>query len=115
MRTIFLLVKTRRTNWQSSRPSVVTEKSSTMVTGCTDKVAHQSIYMSRQLSLLRQFISPQRLNRPMEGRIWWSNQPDQWKRKVMIHKYHVYSFPKGKQSTIHMTKLYWHGAKGGCR
>ena len=28
-----LLVKTRRTNWQSSSPSVVTEMSSTMVTG----------------------------------------------------------------------------------
>ena len=49
----FLLVKTRRTNRQGSRPSVVTEKSSTIVTGCTDKVVHQSFYISRQLSLLR--------------------------------------------------------------
>ena len=33
----FLLVKTRRTNRQGSRPSVVTERSSTIVTSCTDK------------------------------------------------------------------------------
>ena len=32
-----LLVNTRRTNRQGSCPSVVTEKSSTIVTGCTDK------------------------------------------------------------------------------
>ena len=32
-RTIFLLVETRRTNRQSSRPSVVTEMSSTIATG----------------------------------------------------------------------------------
>src|SRR3954471_10354950 len=38
--TIFLLVKMRRTNWQSSCSSVVTEKSSTIVTSCTDKVVH---------------------------------------------------------------------------
>ena len=49
----FLLVKTSRTNWQSSHPSLVTEKSSTIVTGCMDKVVHQSVYISRQLSLLR--------------------------------------------------------------
>src|SRR3954464_3387278 len=49
----FLLVKTRKTNCQGSRPSVVTEKSSTIVTGCTDKVVHRSVYISRELSLLR--------------------------------------------------------------
>ena len=27
----------------------------------------------------------------------------------------MYTFPKGKQSTIYMTKLYWHEAKGGSR
>ena len=49
----FLLVKTRRTNRQGSRPSVVTERSSTIVTRCMDKVVHQSVYISRQFSLLR--------------------------------------------------------------
>ena len=49
----FLLVKTRRTNWQGSRPSVVTEMSSTMVTGFSDRVVHRGVYVSRELSLLR--------------------------------------------------------------
>src|SRR4051812_43351049 len=47
------LIRRGGPNWQSSRPSVVTEKSSTIVTSCTDNVAHQSVYISRELSLLR--------------------------------------------------------------
>ena len=31
---------------------------------------------------------------------------------MIIHKYHVFIFPKGKQSTIYVTKLYRHGVKG---
>src|ERR1041385_8313176 len=68
-RTIFLLVKTRQTNWQSSCPSMVTKKSSTIVTGCTDKVVHRSVYIGRVLSLLRQVIFKERLNRPMERKM----------------------------------------------
>ena len=75
-RTIFLLVKTRRINWQSSCPSVVTKKSSTIVTGCTDKVVHRSVYISRELSLLRRVTSEERINKPMERNMWSS---DQWK------------------------------------
>ena len=45
-RTIFLLVETRRTNRQSSRPSVVTRMSSTIVTGsyqhdCAPRCLHK--------------------------------------------------------------------------
>ena len=45
-RTIFLLVETRRTSRQSSRPSAVTEMSSTKVTGsywqgCTPRCSHK--------------------------------------------------------------------------
>src|SRR4051812_12115467 len=49
--------------------------------GVIDEVVHQSVYISSQLSLLRQVISQERLNRQMEG------------EKVMIHKYQVYTFP----------------------
>src|SRR3954465_4455635 len=82
-RTIFLLVKTRRTNWQSSCPSVVTEKSSTIVTGCTDKVVHRSVYISRELSLLRRVTLEERLNRPMKRKnvIIISNRPTEGKMR----------------------------------
>src|SRR3954465_164979 len=32
------------------------------------QVVHRSVYISRDLSLLKQFISQERLNRPMEGK-----------------------------------------------
>src|ERR1041385_1936303 len=72
-RTIFLLVKTRRTSRQSSRPSVVTEKSSTIVTGCTNRVVHLSVYISKELSLLRKDTLQERLNRPMKGKMGLSD------------------------------------------
>src|ERR1043165_3729794 len=53
-------------NRQGSRPSVVTEKPSPIVTGCTDKVVHRSVYLSRELSLLRRVTSEERLNKPLE-------------------------------------------------
>src|SRR3954463_15490496 len=80
-RTFFLLVKTRRTNWQSSCPSVVTEKSSTIVTGCTDKVVHRGVCIRRNYHCSDELPQKKdqtdhwkegmiiRSNRPMEGRM----------------------------------------------
>jgi hypothetical protein len=48
----FLLVNTRRTNWQVLVP-VVTEMLSTMATRVTDEVVHRVVYISRESSLLR--------------------------------------------------------------
>ena len=67
-RTIFLLVETRRTNRQSSRPSVVTEMSSTIVTqsywhSCTPRCLHK-----QRILLLRSYRSQGRLNKSMEGK-----------------------------------------------
>ena len=36
------------------------------------------------------------------------------KENVMIHKYQVYIFPKGKQSKIYMTKFVLTEVKEGC-
>src|ERR1043165_3842786 len=88
-RTIFLLVKTRRTNWQSSCPSVVTENSSTIVTGCTDKVVHQSVYISRELSQLKRVTSEERLTKPMEGKCDHQIKQTNERENVMINKYQV--------------------------
>ena len=65
-RTIFLLVETRRTNRQSSRPSVVTGISSTIVTGsyrhdCTPRCLHKQKNIT-----LRPYRSLERLNKTME-------------------------------------------------
>ena len=60
----------RRTNWQSSRPSVATEIASTMVTDYTDRVVHRGVRISRELSWLGQVISQGRLNEPMERTMW---------------------------------------------
>ena len=69
-RTIFLLVKTRRTNRQSSRPPVVTGMSTTIVTGLyLTRVVHRGVYISRELLLLRSYEFQERLNRPMERKM----------------------------------------------
>ena len=67
--TILLLVETRRTNRQSSRPSVVTGMSSTIVTGSTDRVVHQCVYISRELLLLISYRSQERLTKTMERKM----------------------------------------------
>src|SRR3954466_794556 len=47
---------------------VVTEMSSTMATRVTDEVVHRGVYISRESSLPRYFISQGKSNRPMEGK-----------------------------------------------
>ena len=52
-RTIFLIIATRRTNRQSSRPSVVTRMSSTKLTGPYWQNCTRGVHISRELILLR--------------------------------------------------------------
>ena len=40
-----------------------------------------------------------------------SDQTIRRKGKVQVHKYHVYTFPKGKQSTIYMTQFVLAGSQ----
>ena len=49
----FLLVKTRRTNWQSSHPSMVTEIVINNGNRFPDGVVHRGVYISKELTLLR--------------------------------------------------------------
>src|SRR3954468_9766442 len=98
----FLLVNTRRTNWQSSRPGgyrdVINNGNKGYSRGSTPRCLHKQGIIAAQITLYHK-----------EG------QTDQWKGKAMIHKYHMYNLPKGKQSMIYMTTLYLQGVKGGYR
>ena len=78
-RTIFLLVEARRTNRQSSRPSVVTGITSTIVTWSNWHGCSPRFYISRRIILLGSHRSQGRLNQTMERKIWLSDQTEQWK------------------------------------
>ena len=100
-RTIFLLVKTRRTNRQSSRPPVVYRNViNNNIRVILDRVEHRGVYISRGMLLLRSDRSQERLNRPMERKTYYlfnqSNGKENviyqvlqtnGKENVSIHKY----------------------------
>ena len=88
----FLLVKTRRTNWQSSCPSAVTQKSSTIATrgywrGSTSRCLHKQEIITAQTSYITRKI------KQTNGR-----------ENVMIHKYQCIPF-QGKHIKTYLTKF----------
>src|SRR5438067_1709088 len=77
---------TKRTTWQSSRPSAVTKKvihdsNRWYGQGSTPKCLHKQGIITAQISYITRKVEQ------TNGR-----------ENVMIHKYQVYIFPKGKRS-----------------
>ena len=94
----------RRTNRQSSRPSVATGKSSTIVTGSYWQLVHRGVYISREIILLISYRSPERSNKPMERKNVIIRLSRTMERKnVFKHIFQGYNLPKDKQSMISMT------------
>ena len=95
---------TRRTNRQSSRPSVVTGMSSTIVTGSYWQSCTPRCLRKQKILLLRSHRSQERLNQTMERKIWVSDLTRSMERKnVFKHIFQGYILPKDKQSMISKT------------
>src|ERR1041385_1371309 len=79
--------------------------------GGSQKVIHDSNRLYRQSSTTK-CLHKQGIITAQIGHITRKVKQTNGRENVMIHKYEVYIFPKGKQRTIHTTKLYWQRVKG---
>ena len=101
-RTIFLLVNTRRTNRQSSRPSVATGMSSTIVTGWHLTGVYIGVFTQAG-----NYYCLYHINYKKGETDQWKGKCGHWfnqtngKENVSIHKYYEYIFPKDEQCRIY--------------
>ena len=94
---------TRWANRQSSRPSVVTGISSTIVTGSYWPIIHRGVYISSESLLLRLYRSQEWQTQQWKGKYEYQIKQNNGKENVLKHIIQGYIPPKDKHSKISMT------------